>query len=276
MFINFCSGLPRSGSTLLMNILQQHPEIFTTSTCALQGLLEEHMLKKSRYREHFQAMDSEQADAAMYGAVRGAAYGWFSALSNKPTIISKNRSWSRLLHLFPEGKTLVCVRDLRDIVNSFNKLNNNIKALHSFGDTGLLYAAMTDSDKYHYHFKESNAFSAALYDELPRLMEAFKDTSYKIKFIRYEDLTQEPEYMLQRINEFLGVSAFSYNLNCIEQSKLFEHDNAYFREKTCHKVHPKLKLFKDVDRSISASLQQQIVDNNQWFYKSFYPNIINE
>lgn len=274
MFINFCSGLPRSGSTLLMNILQQHPEIFTTGTCALQGLLEEHMLKKSRYREQFQAMASEQADTAMYGAVRGAAYGWFGALTDKPAIISKNRSWSRLLHLFPESKTLVCVRDLRDVVNSFHKLNHSLKALHSFGDTGVMYAAFTDLEKYNYHFKEANAFSAALYDELPRLMDLFKLNSSNIKFIRYEDLTQEPEYMLQRINEFLGVSPFSYNLASIEQSKLFEHDNAYFREKTCHKVHPELKSFKDVKRTISGSLQQKIVDNNQWFYDSFYPNVL--
>ena len=29
--IHFCGGLPRSGSTILMNILQQNPRIFTTS-----------------------------------------------------------------------------------------------------------------------------------------------------------------------------------------------------------------------------------------------------
>lgn len=274
MFINFCSGLPRSGSTLLMNILQQHPQIFTTGTCALQGLLEEHMLKKSRYRETFQAMNSEQADAAMHGAVRGAAYGWFQALTDKPVIVSKNRSWSRLLHLFPESKTLVCVRDLRDVINSFHKLNTSLKALHSFGDTGVMYPAFTDLEKYNYHFKEANAFSAALYDELLRLMDLFKLSSSSIKFVRYEDLTQEPQYMLQRINEFLGVSSFSYNLTSIDQSKLFEHDNAYFRERTCHKVYHELESSKDRQRTISDSLQQKIIDNNQWFYNSFYPDAI--
>lgn len=274
MFINFCSGLPRSGSTLLMNILQQHPQIFTTGTCALQGLLEEYMLKKSRFREPFQAMHSDQADAAMYGAVRGAAYGWFQELTDKPIIISKNRSWSRLAHLFPEGKIVVCIRDLRDIIDSFSRLNQNLKALHSFGDSGLLYASFTDSDKYTYHFKETNAFSASLYDELPRLMNLYKQDASRIKFVRYEDLIQSPDYMLDRVLAFLDQKSYSFDLQHIEQSKLFEHDNAYFREKTCHKVHSELILFTQSKRTLSETLQKKIIDNHRWFYEAFYPNAV--
>ena len=63
---HMCGGLPRSGSTLLMNILQQNPGIFTTGTCALSEILQEKILIKSRYSETFQAMSSEQADKAMY------------------------------------------------------------------------------------------------------------------------------------------------------------------------------------------------------------------
>jgi hypothetical protein len=54
--LHFCGGLPRTGSTVLMNILQQNPNIFTTSTDPFPAILNEQILIKSRYRETFQAM----------------------------------------------------------------------------------------------------------------------------------------------------------------------------------------------------------------------------
>lgn len=272
--IHFCSGLPRTGSTVLMNILQQNPQIFTTGTCALPEVLKNNILIKSRYRESFQAMSSEQADSAMYGMIQGATQGWFSGLTDKPVVISKNRGWSDLLHLYPNSKTIACVRDIRDIVESFGRVNDKLKAIHSFGDAQHLYPAMLEVEKYDYFFKEANAFSVSLYQELPRLMELYKKDPSRVKFVRYEDFLKDPITMLHNIYSFLGMPYYDHDLNNISLSELYEHDNAYFRERTDHHTQPKLASWKPPMRLLSEEFHGKIVNNHKWFYEGFYPEEI--
>ena len=123
MQLNICTGMPRSGSTVLMNILQQNPRLFTSGTCVLPRLLKD-LLTRVRVKEEFLAMSQESADKALYGFVQGAAHGWYSGLTDKPVVFSKSRYWSEFLHLVPNAKVLVTVRDLRDIVESFDKLES--------------------------------------------------------------------------------------------------------------------------------------------------------
>lgn len=272
--LHFCGGLPRTGSTVLMNILQQNPEVFTTSTDTFPHILNEQILIKSRYTESFQAMSCEQADNAIYGMALGATRGWYEGLTSKPIVISKSRQWGGLHHLFPASKILVTVRDLRDIIESFDKVNANIKALHTFSDDHTLYASMSEEEKLHYHFKEANAFSSTLRHEIPKYIDLFKRQPGRVKFIRYEDLLKEPEYMLRRIYEFLEIEPYTHNLKGINQSSMFEHDNAYFREKTDHHTKPSLLPWKEPVRVLPPKFHDQVIKNNNWFYKSFYPEVL--
>lgn len=273
--LHFCSGLPRTGSTVLMNILQQNPEIFTTGTCALPGLIKDYVLVQSRYREAFQAMSTEQADNAIYGFVRAGTKGWFDGLTNKPVIISKNRDWPSIAHLYPESKIIVCVRDLRDIVESFEKVNNKIKALHTFGEQKALYACLTEEQKFDYHFNEPNALSISLNQDIPRLIEIYRNDRDRIAFFRYEDFLKEPHYTLRQIYNFLNLNYFNHDLNNIKQSELFEHDNAYFREKTDHKVKQNFVNWKEPVRKLSKEFHDNILMRYKKYYEDFYPEVIN-
>ena len=272
--LHFCGGLPRSGSTVLMNILQQNPRIFTTGTCALPEILHTHILVKSRFRESFQAMSIDQADRAVYGLIRGATRGWFEALTNKPVVISKNRMWSELFHLYDDSKYIVTVRDLRDIVESFEKVNSKTLALHSFGDRNIFTPAMHKHEKYRHYFDESNSLSVPLSTEVPRMMEIFSKKKNNVLFIRYEDFTKEPIYILRKVYNFLEEDWFEHNLNNIPQSELFEHDHAYFRERTDHVTKSKFVYYTDPVRTLSESFHERVLKENNWFYKSFYPEVL--
>jgi sulfotransferase len=271
--LHFCGGLPRTGSTVLMNILQQNPNIFTTSTDPFPAILNEQILIKSRCSEPFQAMSCEQADAAVYGMAMGATKGWYEGLTSKPVVISKSRHWSDTYHLFPNSKILVTVRDLRDIVESFDKVNSKIKALHTVSNN-TLYASMTEQEKYNYHFNTHNALSGTLKYEVPKYMEVYKQDPSRVKFIRYEDMLKNPEYMLNRIYQFLELPLYKHDLNNIQQSEMFEHDNAYFMEKTDHKVKPQMIPWKEPKRVLSEDFHNKVVQNNKWFYDSFYPEVL--
>lgn len=272
--LHFCGGLPRSGSTVLMNILQQNPRIFTTGTCALYEILQEKILIKGRYSESFQAMNTDQADRAMYGLIQGATRGWFEALTHKPTVISKRHGWSSLFHLFPHSKYICMVRDPRDIVESFQRVNEKTLALHSFGDQHTMTPAMHQHELYNHYFSEANSLSANLNKEVPRLMEVFKKTPRKVMFVRYEDLTKEPDYMLNKIYNFLGEEPFEHDLHSIDQSVVFEHDHAYFRERTDHHVQRQFRLWRDPVRDLPASFHQRIINEHKWFYEGFYPEVL--
>ena len=272
--LHFCGGLPRSGSTVLMNILQQNPRIFTTGTCALPEILHTHILVKSRFRESFQAMSIDQADRAVYGLIHGATRGWFEALTNKPVVISKNRMWSELFHLYDDSKYIVTVRDLRDIVESFEKVNSKTLALHSFGDRNIFVPAMHKHEKYRHYFDESNSLSVPLSTEVPRMMEVFGRKKNNVLFIRYEDFTKEPIYILKKLYNFLEEDWFEHDLNHIPQSALFEHDHAYFRERTDHVIKSKFVYYEDPVRTLPESFHERVLKENHWFYKSFYPEVL--
>jgi sulfotransferase len=270
--LHFCGGLPRSGSTILMNILQQNPNIFTTGTCALPDLLHQHILIKSRYREQFQAMSVEQADKAMFGLVQGATKGWFEALTKKPTVISKNRIWSNIFHLYKNSKYIVMVRDIRDIIESFERVNDRTLALHSFGDQMILTPAMHQHEKFKHYLEESNSLSGPLITEVPRMMELFTKTKNKVMFIRYEDFVVEPIYMLKKLYNFLDEDYFEHDLDNIDQSEIFEHDHAYFREKTDHFTQRKFLYNHKPERTLPASFHKRVVNEFKWFYEGFYPD----
>jgi hypothetical protein len=270
--IHFCVGLPRSGSTILMNILQQNLEVFTTATDTLANIVKRNLLIDARKSEQFQAMNHEQADTAFYGMVHGAVQGWYSGLTNKPIVISKNRAWPEVYSLFPQSKFIVLVRDLCDVVESFDRFNSKIKALNTIDAKQRYYSSMTENQKYDSFFNTTNAFSDSLYNQLPRMMELFKQDSSKVKFVRYEDLVIEPDQMLFRIYNFLNIKPFKHDLNKIEQSFMFEHDNAYFMERTEHKTNSKFMIGHNPKRVLSESFHQKIINEHRWFYNAFYPN----
>lgn len=273
--IHFCGGMPRSGSTVLMNILQQHPHIFTTGTCALSDLIQTHVLVKSRFREQFQAMSVEQADKALHGFVMGGIQGWFGALTNKPIVISKNRNWSGVFHMFKDSKYIVMVRDLRDIIESIEKLNSKTLALHTVDtQSQALVYGMSENEKLNYYLKGNNAISGTLYTEIPRMMEWYKKDPSRVMFVRYEDLTQDPVYMLNKINSFILPSElqYTYNLSNIKQSELHEHDNAYFCERTSHVVKSEFQYYSEPKRSLSDNFHNVVLKHASWYYEAFYPN----
>jgi len=274
--LHFCGGLPRSGSTILMNILQQNPRIFTTGTCALPDLIHQHILIKSRYREQFQAMSVEQADRAMFGLVHGATKGWFEALTNKPTVISKNRSWSNIFHLYDKSKYIVMVRDIRDIIESFERINDKTLALHAYGDQHVLTPAMHEHEKYKHYLTEANSLSMPLTTEVPRLMEMFIKNKNKVMFIRYEDLVAEPIYMIKKLYNFIEEEYFEHDLNNISQSELYEHDHAYFRERTEHVTQTKFLYDHNPKRTLPKSFHDKVVKEFDWFYNGFYPDEISD
>ena len=273
--LHFCSGLPRSGSTLLLNILQQNPSIFTTSTDPVADMIISQIATQSRGIAFLQAMDPVVADNAMHGFVVNGCKGWYESLTDKPLVISKNRHWPGLQHTFKESKYIVTVRDLCDIVDSFCRLNNKVKILNTFADDMSLLPGMSDDEIFDVMFRNKNiSVYRAVNVELPRLTKLYINNPDRVYFLRYEDLLRNPLKQIQDLYNFLGIQGYKHDLNNIEQQSMFEHDNAYYRERTTHKTSPVLQEWKKPNRFISDYLQSRIKHEYKSFYDSFYPEEI--
>jgi|AntRauTorcE11897_2_1112592.scaffolds.fasta_scaffold00046_72 sulfotransferase len=256
-----------------MNVLQQNHRIFTTGTCPVPNILNQVAIN-TRGREEFMAMPIERADEALHGFAIAGVHGWFDALTDKPVVISKSRNWSGYYHLFPEGKYIAMIRDLRDIVESFDRVNAKTKIMHTFDKTHGLLPGMTDQERYRYYFETGNPLSGAFTYELPRVLEAARKQTRDVIFIRYEDLIVDPFKELNRVYSFLGEEKFEHDFDNIQQSEIYEHDAVYFRERTSHKVSPSLLTKKKEKRVSDPAFHKQIIERNLPYYEMFYPEVL--
>lgn len=128
------AGLPRAGSTLLCNILNQNPAFLAGSTSALPGVVAAAQLTLSNAVEVKSdlASDREGTEAYVERILRGIVESRYSDASDR-VVFDKSRGWSAhaqlLSQLFPRSRMIVCVRDLRDVLASVEKQHARFPAL---------------------------------------------------------------------------------------------------------------------------------------------------
>ena len=122
--IHFVSGLPRAGSTLLMNILAQNPRVHSTATSGLHEI--GYIARQFSVTEEFKTIPNPQdGETLFYDYVKGGCENAFNRLTDRPVVVDKCRSWvghlDMLFAVWPNAKVLVPVRDMRGILSSFEK-----------------------------------------------------------------------------------------------------------------------------------------------------------
>src|SRR3954466_12777191 len=122
----FISGLPRSGSTLLANILAQNPRFHASAT---SGVLDVIFNVRNHWDQlaQFQAMEDRAACEAAKRRILRAILDAYYGDDPRPVVLDKSRSWLAHLELAEailgcRARVLVPVRDLREILASFERL----------------------------------------------------------------------------------------------------------------------------------------------------------
>jgi sulfotransferase len=116
----FISGLPRSGSTLLSTILSQNPDFYADISSPL-SMITENTVRVFSECENSSHINEERR----INTIQSLFEGYYSQQSQN-TIFDTSRSWTRNTSLlkatFPNTKVLCCVRNVDEIINSFEKL----------------------------------------------------------------------------------------------------------------------------------------------------------
>ena len=113
MNFHVVTGLPRSGSTLLCNILNQNPDFYASSTSPLPFLLSGLVHAWSTSVEVKGLLDNhkEETEDRIQACSQGLLNDWYEC-KNVKTVFDKSRMWSgnllMLQKVLPAAKMIVC------------------------------------------------------------------------------------------------------------------------------------------------------------------------
>jgi len=218
MKFHFVSGLPHSGSPLLVNILGQNPRFQVTGISPLLPTL---LAAREYLDEHelFKAWPGREKHTAKLGMLRGAIEGFYT-YSEKPVVLDKNRAWPAHIELIEEAlgispKIICAVRDVRDILATFEKFYRRNKGqrripaeknnLSKFQTVAQRCSCWCENDM------PVGLALTAMRDAIDR------GKSACLHFVEFERLTAEPQQTLEGIYSFLGEEPFKHSFDSVEQ-----------------------------------------------------------
>jgi sulfotransferase len=262
------TGLPRSGSTLLCQLLAQHPEIhcdghsspLCNTLLGIRRMISDDTFFLSQLDHTF-----ESSYAQLSGAMRGFLRGWYQGYQKK-ALVDKNRAWLHaielLLHIEPEAKLLVCVRELGQIYGSIEAQHqrtilldfiDHLAEFDRFGRADMLFA-------------QDKAIGSPLV-ALHAVTDLPKRVQDHLYFVRFEDLMATPAACMSHIFAWLGLSP-----HAIDPERLAigirESDSHYHMKYTHRQADRIVNLQK---HEIPSRIQAQIETACAWFYQLYYP-----
>jgi sulfotransferase len=269
MFPNFVgvTGLPRAGSTLLCQMLAMHPEIqceghsspLCNAVLAMRRMISDDQFFLSQLDTNFDA-----GYAHLASAMQGFLRGWHGE-SDKKVVVDKNRAWvhaiEMLLHIAPEARLIVCLRELGQIYGS-------IEAQHQKTILVDFIDHLADFDRFgraDMLFAKDKAIGAPLIS-----VHAVQDfpaaVQQRLYFLRFEDLMEQPAACMSNIYAWLGLSPFEINPQKLQTG--IQESDSHYHMKYLHTQHTHIARPKR--HEIPPRIQAQIEGAYAWYYNLYY------
>lgn len=210
--LNFISGLPRSGSTLLSALLRQNPRFhagISSPVAPMCNALLNVMGANNEFATSF--IDQQKTDI-----LRGIFDNYYNHLPEGSFIFDTSRSWcsrlSLLSQLFSDFKMICCVRNVAWIMDSFERLVQK----HP-----LVYSRMFNDDKERgtvYSRTETLASQNRIVGySVAALREAYYGQhSSSLLLVDYELLARFPQKCMKLVYDFLGEEPFEHDPENVE------------------------------------------------------------
>jgi sulfotransferase len=272
--IYFMAGMPRSGSTLLANILAQHPGIHVTGTSGIVDMLVLVRNAWDKLRE-FQALDRNLSESIKASVLQGMLSGSFRHVE-RPICIDKNRRWSEYLETAAvllggrhKVKVIITVRDVRDVLASFETLYRKTAGLGQVpleAERGARFK--TSLGRLEVLLEDERAVGRPYHAVRDALTRGWRDCMH---FVDYADLTERPRDTLRGIYRFLGEPEHEHDFEQVEQV-IMEDDFAY-GYKDLHVIRTKVEPQKPswprvYDRTVVESETWRKVEEMAEFWKA--------
>jgi sulfotransferase len=209
--IHFISGLPRSGSTLLAAILLQNPRFHAGVISPVASLFQALTQQMSRSAETAVFVDEDRRRAVL----RGVFDNYYSREHPTKVVFDTQRYWasriSGLAQLFPEARTICCVRHVPWILDSLERAQRRNalepSRLYNFDPAGTVYS----------RFESIRSGVGVVGFAWNATREAFYG-GYKdrLMLLQYETLAAEPERAMRALYAFIGEPWFAHDFDKVE------------------------------------------------------------
>jgi sulfotransferase len=267
--IFFQSSMPRSLSTMFQNIMAQNPDFYVTAT---DGLLELVFGARANFTTspEFKAQDQELMNKAFKGFCLGGIEGYAKEITDKPYLLNKSRGWGVyrgfLNEFYPDPKIICLVRNLKDVVCSYEKIYRKNQLQHDPIRNDSNGKGTTVHKRVDEWMHPTNTIGRAVERIFEMIRLGYDD---KILFVKCEDLCLYPDAEMTRVYNYLGVPYFKHDFDHIEQVTK-EDDSIYGLGSDLHTIRPKLEMKpSDADKVLGKDITQWIYDTYKWYYTKF-------
>ncbi len=214
--IHLIAGLPRSGSTLLCNILNQNPRFHATST---SGILDIVLMVRNQWENinEFKASPNKMGKDAV---MKPILQNYYSTV-NRPVVFDKSRGWGGYLELAEyclggKVKMIVPVRRIVDILASFEKLtrlnSSNWQLPQEKTNYFEIQTLAGRADVWMHNDQPVGIAYNRIQDAVDR---GFRD---QMHFIEFENLTKYPRITMKNLYAFLGEQYFEHDFDNVQQT----------------------------------------------------------
>jgi len=256
--VYFINGMPRSGSTLLCNILAQNPDFHATPTSGLAELI----TSMHQYWNNNPVMKSSETWEREKVIIRQLIQAWHHD-TDRPIVFNKSRGWMPNIEILQNVldypvKILTTIRPIPNILASFEKLYR--KELNTMNTPMVTDGSMRTIESRLSTWTSENGIVGSAFNSIRDAVT--RGHGDKICFIGFDGLTSQPGSTMAGIYNFMGLPYYNHDFNNVIQ---------YTRENDREHGFTDLHTIRQAIRPV-ADDAQQILGSAFETYKNFNYN----
>jgi len=265
--IIYVTGLPRSGSTLMCQLLGHHPQVYSTnhSSPLCQALDSVRAnLSDNQFLLSQLDVDFERVYQRLLNAQRGFINGWFEE-TDLPVVVDKNRGWLRQIDLVnlldPDFRMVVCIRDLRQVFGSIEDQHKKTMLL-DFPDHLAPHSVYARADAL---FGVDGVVGGPL-KAIENMVDVDADLRKRVAYVAFEALVNDPQSTMNSLYQWLEMPSAQFDPQRLTVTP--HESDSYYRYKYRHETYA--NIMPPRQHTIPGRIEEQILKNFAWFYEQFY------
>lgn len=219
------SGMPRAGSTLLCNLLNMNENYHVTPTSAMLDSIKT-IRSNFSHDVTWKAQNRIELIPHMREGMKGFVNGFYH---DKDVVFDKSRAWPNNISLIDEilgnkdSKLIFCYRDPVEIIGSIEAQYQKTNLLESMDEQSAPGAFATLDRRVGTFLNDGGLVTFPVESLIDALEMGYGD---RVLIIRYYDLTNNTQDVLNDIHDFIGEPRVEYDFNKLKQSTI-EYDGFY-------------------------------------------------
>lgn len=261
--LHLIAGLPRSGSTLLCNLLNMNSKFHATPTSPLIDVIR-NIRSTFSHNVTFKTHNRLEQMDSMKKGIKGFIDGFYE---DKEVVFDKCRGWTSNLMLLDEilghkeTKVIWTYRDPIEVVSSIEKRYRDTIMLENNDEAAGADFTTLDS-RVNTYINDGGIVARPVW----LLDDAYKmGYGDRIMIVRYGDLTMNPQLVLNQIHDFLGEEHHLYSINDFKDLKQTTHEfDGFYNYKFMHTINEGGVEYKKHENILTADLIDKINHRFTW------------